>query len=346
MEYKILFIKNKLKKDIKLSTFKKGLDYFEEKTPIKLVCDEISVHIPLNYEDFKLFGNKTYNGCAIEYPEKHFGKLFNPNKYHAVILIDGNDAPTTRVSVSYNNLINNSVFIYLAKTSDKGMTLNHELFHSFFTRLRQQGVFLNDPMDTYLNDSSLKSDYSNRTISLELLRPYWDKVCSMVNSAPNTVPPSKLLNFDKAVEVILKWEGGYVNDMNDPGGETKYGISKRAYPNEDIKNLTLDRAKAIYKRNYWDRLKCDSMEYPIALSVFDMAVNAGVSASAKVLQNLLAVNPDGIIGNITLSALKTKANVVNEFTRDRIIYYASLANWSKYKKGWTNRILDIYKNSL
>ncbi len=60
-------------------------------------------------------------------------------------------------------------------------------------------------------------------------------------------------NFEKAMTFIFKWEGGYVNDGNDPGGETNFGISKRAYPNLDIKNLTKDEAKQIYYRDYWEK---------------------------------------------------------------------------------------------
>ena len=62
-----------------------------------------------------------------------------------------------------------------------------------------------------------------------------------------------MTKFDKAMEHIFKWEGGYVNDAKDPGGETKYGICKRSHPTVDIKNLTKDQAKVIYKREYWDK---------------------------------------------------------------------------------------------
>jgi lysozyme family protein len=53
-------------------------------------------------------------------------------------------------------------------------------------------------------------------------------------------------SFDAAISFVLSHEGGYSFDENDPGGETRWGISKRSHPNEDIKNLTVDRAKEIY----------------------------------------------------------------------------------------------------
>lgn len=84
-------------------------------------------------------------------------------------------------------------------------------------------------------------------------------------------------DFDKAFDFIMKWEGGYVNHPKDPGGETKFGISKKSYPNLDIKNLTLEQAKEIYRVDYWVASGADKMEWPMSLVVFDTAVNMGVS---------------------------------------------------------------------
>ena len=62
------------------------------------------------------------------------------------------------------------------------------------------------------------------------------------------------MSFDRIIEFTLQEEGGYVNNPADPGGMTKYGISKRSYPNLDIANLTIDQAKAIYERDFWNQL--------------------------------------------------------------------------------------------
>ncbi len=78
-------------------------------------------------------------------------------------------------------------------------------------------------------------------------------------------------NWEKAISFVLKWEGGYSNDPYDSGGETKYGISKRSYPNLDIKNLTLEQAKEIYKRNYWDKIDGDNLPYPRDIIMMDTA---------------------------------------------------------------------------
>ena len=125
-------------------------------------------------------------------------------------------------------------------------------------------------------------------------------------SSLNTQKSTPMFNadFDKCVQLVLDREGDYVNDPRDPSGETKYGISKRAYPDLDITNLTVDQAKAIYKRDYWDKAKCDELPESVALAVFDGAVNHGVMAYVASLQKALRVDAEGIIGPIKLGAAR------------------------------------------
>jgi hypothetical protein len=80
-------------------------------------------------------------------------------------------------------------------------------------------------------------------------------------------------HFDLAFELTVGLEGGYENDPNDPGGETKYGICKKYHPNIDIKNLTIDQAKAIYYADYWLPAGCDAAEFPMDICLFDSQVN-------------------------------------------------------------------------
>lgn len=149
------------------------------------------------------------------------------------------------------------------------------------------------------------------------------------------------MNFDRAVTFVLQWEGGEVNDPRDPGGHTKYGISKRAYPHLDITNLTSEQAIGIYQTDYWELVKGDELPFPIALQTFDMAVNAGISAGAKCLQRALRTLADGIIGPSTLSIAKTSDPKVIAplLTTERILYYTQLDNWPRYGKGWTKRTI-------
>lgn len=115
--------------------------------------------------------------------------------------------------------------------------------------------------------------------------------------------------FLRAVETVLKHEGGYVNDPRDPGGETKYGISKRSYPSLDIANLTREQAVAIYKRDWWDRYGYGRIEdAAVATKVFDMSVNMGPATAHKILQKALnflghTLVVDGILGTKTLDAV-------------------------------------------
>lgn len=146
--------------------------------------------------------------------------------------------------------------------------------------------------------------------------------------------------WNTAINHTLELEGGYVNDPKDSGGETKYGISKTAYPNEDIANLTLDRAKEIYHRDYWDRCKCDNIPDALSVAVFDFAVNSGVKTAIKKLQIALGVKADGIIGNQTLGAcnrLPVK-KVLDDYMDLRLDFLMSLKSWKHFGNGWGKRV--------
>lgn len=99
-------------------------------------------------------------------------------------------------------------------------------------------------------------------------------------------------NFDRILNHILEFEGGYVNDPDDPGGETKYGISKRSFPKEDIKNLTVDRAKELYRTLYWTPINGDELPDKMDLCVMNAAVNSGVGTALKFLKSIKDNDPD------------------------------------------------------
>lgn len=152
-----------------------------------------------------------------------------------------------------------------------------------------------------------------------------------------TVPTMK---FDDAFELLIGHEGGYVNNPRDPGGETKYGISKRSYPGEDIPNMTLARAKAIYLHDYWGAAGCDAVPDVIKADLFDAAVNSGVHAAIRMLQRACSADPDGILGPRTLMALQSMApaRLVARFNGSRLEFMASLATWPTFSRGWARRI--------
>ena len=114
--------------------------------------------------------------------------------------------------------------------------------------------------------------------------------------------------FEKAFEYIIQNDGDYVFDKNDPGGETKFGISKRSYPALNIKDLTLEDAKKIYYRDFWQKGKFEEIDdEKVATQVFDLSVNLGIRSAVIVLQRALrsvgkTVQEEGLIGPQTLLA--------------------------------------------
>ena len=146
--------------------------------------------------------------------------------------------------------------------------------------------------------------------------------------------------FDECFESVIGHEGGYVNNPKDPGGETKYGISKRAYPSLDIKNLTLAEAKAIYRRDYWERARCDELPRGVAFDVFDGAVNSGIGQSIRWLQRSVGVADDGKVGALTLAAVKSidpKA-IQARYNGQRLDFMTRLSTWDAFSRGWARRI--------
>lgn len=150
------------------------------------------------------------------------------------------------------------------------------------------------------------------------------------------------MNFDTAFERLLGHEGGYVFDSHDPGGETKWGISKRSYPRVDIKNLTQEGAKTIYLRDFWAPL--GEADPAIKFQVFDFAVNGGPSAAIKVLQAAVKATADGIWGPYSARCLAAmdKNDVLLRFNARRLRFYTSLRAdlRARYLTGWVNRVAD------
>jgi lysozyme family protein len=147
--------------------------------------------------------------------------------------------------------------------------------------------------------------------------------------------------------VVVGLEGGYVNHTNDPGGETKFGISKKSYPNLDIQNLTLDQAKEIYKRDFWDKVYGDYLPYKVGLLAFDAAVNHGVRAAIKILQKALGIPDDGIFGDDTYTELinSDPDKFSKTFVSKRLDFYSSLSTWPSFGKGWTRRMATMLKET-
>ena len=158
-------------------------------------------------------------------------------------------------------------------------------------------------------------------------------------------------NFDTAFVALINVEQGYTADSRDSGNwtggkvgagvlkGTKYGISAASYPDLDIRNLTLDQAKAIYRRDFWDACHADDFSYSVGFNLFDAAVNSGVSASVKWLQEAVGAYADGKLGPKTWAAYTALSpEVVAARMLGRRLDAMTRMAWSTYGKGWARRI--------
>ncbi|TCB37631.1 secretion activator protein [Acinetobacter sp. ANC 4910] len=162
------------------------------------------------------------------------------------------------------------------------------------------------------------------------------------------------MTFEQAFDRLIGHEGKFTDDKNDRGNwttgiigkgilrGTKYGISAMTYPDFDIKNLTLDQAKGIYKRDWWDKLNADNLDPAIVFQVWDFAINAGMGTAKRKLQKSVGMAEDGIIGPLTIKAIqKADLNdVLMKFNAERLKHYTSLSTWVRYGKGWTVRVAE------
>lgn len=165
--------------------------------------------------------------------------------------------------------------------------------------------------------------------------------------------------FNRAFENVIGVEGGFSDDAKDPGNwtggkegsgklsGTKYGVSAAAYPSLDIKSITLDDAKAIYHRDYWQVISGDDFSFPISNALFDCAVNSGCASAAKLLQRSLAITNDGKIGKLTIAAAQAKdqTELLIDFLTARAVFYARLAKFELYGKGWMKRLFTVFHQS-
>ena len=160
---------------------------------------------------------------------------------------------------------------------------------------------------------------------------------------------SELTTFEEIIEKVLEHEGGYVNDPNDRGGETNFGITKKFYPDVDIKNLTKEQAKHIYHTDYWRWGKCDEIPSRLRHIYFDMLVNFGKRGAVKVLQraanakNKDKIDVDGGLGPATFKAIQ---NLELERVRAyRVLRFANLVikkpEQERFWFGWFRRATEV-----
>lgn len=148
------------------------------------------------------------------------------------------------------------------------------------------------------------------------------------------------MTFEQLIERVLDYEGGYTTGAGDPGGETRWGISKRSYPKLNIKTLTRDQAITIYRRDFWQKLSVDKLPSAAAFQLLDFAINSGVDQATRCLQRVIEVEDDGQWGPISQArALRVSAaDMVMGLLAERLELMTRLSNWPKAGKGWAQRI--------
>ena len=174
-----------------------------------------------------------------------------------------------------------------------------------------------------------------------------------------------MADFEPALAKVLKNEGGYVDDPDDPGGETYKGVARKmhskwsgwdridlaknrsSFPkNLDADQELQDEIAQFYKVNFWDPIKGDDIDSQlVAESIFDFGVNAGVRTSARLAQEVVETAADGVIGPNSLSKLNAfdEDHFLASFTVAKIARYVAIIKRRptsrKYLYGWVRRAL-------
>jgi lysozyme family protein len=166
--------------------------------------------------------------------------------------------------------------------------------------------------------------------------------------------------FDACLSEVLGHEGGYVDHPEDPGGATNMGITRKTLarwrkvspwwdlPKSAVKALGRDEAGRIYRAGYWDAVKAGQMPAGVDLALFDFAVNSGPHRAVTTLQALLGVKADGVVGPLTLDALRRRkaADVIAPLCDRRLGFLRQLGNFASFGRGWTARVAAIRKAAL
>lgn len=148
---------------------------------------------------------------------------------------------------------------------------------------------------------------------------------------------------EKSIRFIIdRFEGGYVDHPKDPGGETKYGISKRSYPDLDIKNLTIKDAVNIYQKDYAKKIRFDEfvvINPRLAFCLLDCAIHSGPVRAVKILQSAGKVAEDGKIGPATFGVAGS-SDIVKKYLAARAFFLSGLKNYKTFARGWLARIFE------
>jgi lysozyme family protein len=163
-------------------------------------------------------------------------------------------------------------------------------------------------------------------------------------------------NWDDCFAMVIKSEGGFVNNPKDPGGMTNLGVTRSAWEaylgrdvsEDDMRSLTPDRVKPFYKAMYWDRIKGDSLPAGVDYAAYDLAVNSGPAKAARFLQEIAGVVADGVIGPKSLEAIQAcdAKETADSICDMRMDFLKGLSTFDTFGKGWTDRVTKVKAKAM
>lgn len=157
--------------------------------------------------------------------------------------------------------------------------------------------------------------------------------------------------FEYAMRLLLRHEGGFVNHPKDPGGMTNLGVTKAVWEahtgkpatEADMRALTPQAVQPVYKARYWDAVRGDDLPHGLDYCLFDCAVNSGPGRSIKLLQYVLHLKVDGIMGKNTMAAIMDAdpIELIEDYSQRRLDFLKSLPTWETFGKGWGKRVSEV-----
>jgi lysozyme family protein len=163
-------------------------------------------------------------------------------------------------------------------------------------------------------------------------------------------------SYDVSLARLLQHEGGYTNHPADPGGPTNFGITIYDYRKyvkpgataADVRRMTVEEAKSIYRAKYWDAQRCDELPAGVDYAVFDYGVNSGIGRSKKVLQRVVGVTADGVLGPQTMRAVgrSDPKTVIVAICDERLRFLKRLRSWPVFGRGWGRRAAQVKATAL
>ena len=164
-------------------------------------------------------------------------------------------------------------------------------------------------------------------------------------------------NYAPSLALVLAHEGGYTDNPRDPGGPTFRGVTQVVYDAyrrnrglkaQSVKLISASEITQLYQNNYWRLVRGDSLPDGLDYAVFDFAVNSGVHRAIQFLQQLVGVNPDAVIGDITIQAVikncddKNCNKLIIDYCNKREAYLQTLSTFDEFGKGWTARVMGLH----